>query len=218
MCKYWKKQHTCGHSSDRPYIEMCRSGCLSNMVCADIAVDETARKSHFPCYPCIKTEARTETEADTRAQHEAVEKAKQARETALSEKHAAELRAKEERVRRDACEKAAREREEEKRTKAMKQQEEERAKKEGGVWIQTGSGKKTKGRRGAGVGALGFSVLPNSGQPVVQTFAEREKKENASGSKMSAKEEVKGSNMGGRAGTWGPKQILSRKDNAAISK
>jgi hypothetical protein len=71
MCIYWKKMHTCGHPSDRPYIEMCRSGCLSNTVCPDIGQDDTPRKSHFPCYACIKSEARAETEALARATHSA---------------------------------------------------------------------------------------------------------------------------------------------------
>jgi hypothetical protein len=214
MCIYWKKLHTCSHTSDRPYIEMCRSGCLGNTVCPDIGTDETLRNSHFPCYPCIKAEARTEIEARYYAQHDAVLKAKQARDIALREKHAAEQRAKEERIRREAREKAAREREEETRLKAMRDKEEERAKKEGGTWIETGSGKKAKGRKGNG--ALGFPVLPHSAPPVLKTFVEREKKENDGGMKMSPKKDGKSVDTGGRAGTWGPKKILSRKENAAV--
>lgn len=215
MCIYWKKLHTCGHTSDRPYIEMCRPGCLSNTVCTDIGTDEALRNSHFPCYACIKGEVRAEAEARLYAQRDAVLKSNQARDNALREKHAAEQRAKEERVRREALEKATREREEENKMKAIKEKEEERAKKEGGMWIETGSGKKTKGRRS---GALNFPALPRSAPPVLKTFADREKKENESGARMSPKKEGKGADTGGRAGTWGPKKILSRKENAAVKK
>jgi hypothetical protein len=123
MCRYWKKLHTCGHQSDRPYIEMCRPGCLSNTVCADIGHDDTTRSSHFPCYPCIRGEAREELEALGRSQQEAVAKAHQARDHAIREKQAAEQRAKEERIRREAREKAAREREDEARKKVMRERE-----------------------------------------------------------------------------------------------
>ncbi|KAF2829116.1 hypothetical protein CC86DRAFT_184851 [Ophiobolus disseminans] len=216
MCKYWKKMHTCGHPSDRPYIEMCRSGCLSNTVCTDIGLDETTRSSHFPCYPCIRGEARDEAEALIRGQQEAVFKAHEARDRALKEKAAAEQRAKEERIRRDAREKAAREREEDARMKATKEREEERTKKEGGAWTETGSGKKQKSRKGAP--ADGFPIMPISAPPALKTFAAKDKKENENGTKMSPKREGKGVDTGGRAGTWGPKKILSRKENASVQK
>jgi hypothetical protein len=215
MCIYWKKLHTCGHTSDRPYIEMCRPGCLSNTVCTDIGTDEALRNSHFPCYPCIKGEVRAEAEARLHAQHDALLKANEARDIALREKYAAELRAKEERVRREAREKAAREREEENKMKAIKEKEKERAKKEGGLWVETDSGEKTKGRRG---GALNFPSLPQSVPAVLNTFADKEKKENKDGARMSPKKEGKATDTGGRAGTWGPKKILSRKEHAALKK
>jgi hypothetical protein len=216
MCIYWKKLHTCGHTSDRPYIEMCRPGCLSNTVCTDVGTDEALRSSHFPCYPCIKGEVRAETEARLHAQRDAVLKANEARDIALCEKYAAEQRAKEGRIRREAREKAARERVEENKMKAIKEREEERAKKEGGMWIETGSGKKTKGRRG---GALNFLALPQSASPILKNFADKEKKENSNGARMSPKKEAKAAaDSGGRAGTWGPKKILSRKEDAAIKK
>jgi hypothetical protein len=213
MCIYWKKLHTCGHTSDRPYIEMCRSGCLSNTVCSDIGQDDTLRKSHFPCYPCIKTEARTEAEARANIQRDAALKAQEARDIIIRQKHAAELQAKEERIRREAREKAAREREEEARLKAVKEREEERARKEGGLWIETGSGKKQKARRG---GASIYSGIPNSAPPVLKTFADNEKRANGGGVKMSPNKEIKSTESSGRAGVWGPKKILSRKENAAV--
>jgi hypothetical protein len=215
MCMYWRKMHTCGHEGDRPYIEMCRPGCLSNTVCADIGTDEEPRKSHFPCYLCIKSEVRAEAEARIRVEHDAVCKAQETHEAALREKQAAVQQAKEERIRREAREKAAREREEEARLKAMKEKEEERVKKEGGLWIETGSGKKQKGKKGA---AINFPAMPFSVAPALRTFADKEKKENAGGAKMSPKKEGANVDTGGRAGVWGPKKILTRKENTGMKK
>lgn len=72
MCRYWKKLHTCNHPSDRPYIEMCRPGLLSNTVCSGISDGLDLRRSHFPCYPCIKSEARAEVEAHAHAEKAAI--------------------------------------------------------------------------------------------------------------------------------------------------
>jgi hypothetical protein len=213
MCIYWKKMHTCGHPSDRPYIEMCRPGCLSNTVCPNIGQDDTPRKSHFPCYACIKAEARAETEALARAQHSAVLKAHEARDNAVREKHTVELRAKDERIRREAREKAAREREEEARNKVMKEKEEVRAKKEGGLWIETSGGKKTKSRKGIPTGS---PVLAHSESPVLKALFGKDKKENEGTMNASPKKEK--SVDQGRAGIWGPKKILSRKENAGAKK
>ncbi|KAH7069072.1 hypothetical protein BKA63DRAFT_100706 [Paraphoma chrysanthemicola] len=216
MCLYWKKMHTCGHLSDRPYVEMCKPGYFSNTICSDIGEDDKPRRSHFPCWLCIKGEAHAEAEANARAQQEAVVKAQEAREVAIREKLAAEQRAKEERIRRAAREKAAREREEDAKQKAMVQMEHERAKKEGGLWIETGSGKKQKGKKGAGTGSgNGFPTMPASAPPVLKTFAAKDKKENEGSPGKSPK---KGMETGGRAGTWGPKKILSRKDGPSALK
>jgi hypothetical protein len=215
MCIYWKKLHTCGHTSDRPYIEMCRPGCLSNTVCSDIGQDDKPRKSHFPCYPCIKVEARAEAEALARAERDAVIKAHQARNVAIREKLAAEQRAKEERIRREARETADKEREEEARLKTIKEKEEELAKKQGGAWIETSGGKKQKGRKGT---ALGAPTISLSTPPVLKTLLTKDKKENDHEAKLSPKKDAKGTDTGGRAGIWGPKKILSRKENAAVKK
>ncbi|KAH8724928.1 hypothetical protein GQ44DRAFT_740012 [Phaeosphaeriaceae sp. PMI808] len=196
MCIYWKKRHTCGHISIRPYIEMCRTGCLSNTVCSDIGDDAVPRSSYFACWMCIKNEARAEIEADKRIQLEAIRNAEAARDTAIREKLAIEQRAKEGRIRREAREKANKEREEEAKLKATKDKEEERARKEGGLWIETGSGKKQKGRKTVS------PALPLSAPPFAKTFSAQEKIED----------------MGGRAGFWGPKKILSRKENSMIKK
>ena len=135
MCQYWKKLHTCTHLSDRPYIEMCRPGILSNTVCPDISDDPTSRPSHFPCWPCIKHSAAAEA-AEKRAQASALAAAaNNAREMALKDKIEGEKRAREERVRREAKEKAERERIAEQKMKIEREKENERAKKEGGVWM-----------------------------------------------------------------------------------
>ncbi|KAI4669202.1 uncharacterized protein J4E79_001245 [Alternaria viburni] len=219
MCLYWKKLHTCGHLSDRPYIEMCRPGFLSNNVCPDISDDDKPRPSHFPCYPCIKLEARAETEAQVRFEQHEFAKAYEARERAVREKQAAELRAKEERVRREARDKAAREREAEQRAKREKEEAERKAKKEGGAWIETSVGKKPKGKRnGGGSGPANAPVTPlNTVSTIKMAAAPKNIKElnggAGGGERMSPK---KGRvDPGGRAGTWGPKKILSRQENVA---
>ncbi|KAH6882645.1 hypothetical protein BKA58DRAFT_22632 [Alternaria rosae] len=225
MCLYWKKLHTCSHLSDRPYIEMCRPGFLSNSVCPDISDDDKSRPSHFPCYPCIKLEARTETEAQVRFEQHEFAKAYEARERAVRGKQAAELRAKEERVRREARDKAAREREAEQRAKREKEEAERKAKKEGGAWIETSVGKKPKGKRngggsgsGSGSGSANAPVTPLSTLSTTKMAAAPKNIKELGGSagggeRMSPK---KGRvDPGGRAGTWGPKKILSRQENVA---
>jgi hypothetical protein len=218
MCLYWKKMHTCGHPSDRPYIEMCRPGLLSNTVCLDIREDEQYRPSHFPCYPCIKADARAEVEAQARSEQDALAKVLQARERATKEKLAAELRAKEERVRREAREKAIREREAEQRAKREKEEEELRAKQEGGPWIETSGGKKFKVKRT--VGGSGVTESPtrllNSLSLANMATGPKNTRDSATvngdgGERMGSK--MVSVDSGGRAGTWGPKKILTRQEN-----
>jgi hypothetical protein len=217
MCLYWKKLHTCDHLSDRPYIEMCREGFLSNTVCPDISEDNQPRPSHFPCYPCIKAEVRAEIEAHARLEQDAIAKAREAHERAVKEKQAAELRAKEERVRREARDKAARERQAEERLKREKEEQERQARKEGGAWIETSGGKKPKGRKSGSGAAVAGPMMPLNAPPTIIRPAGGPKntKENspAGGEKMSPKKGRSG-DPGGRAGTWGPKKILSRQENS----
>ena len=219
MCLYWKKLHTCSHLSDRPYIEMCRTGFLSNTVCPDISEDDKPRPSHFPCYPCIKLEARIEAEAQIRFEQHEFAKAYETRERAMREKQAAELRAKEERVRREARDRAAREREAEQRMKREKEEAERRAKKEGGAWIETSVGKKPKSKRsGGGSGSASTPAIPLNSLSILK-MATAPKNINeigggvGGGERMSPKKDCV--DPGGRAGTWGPKKILSRQENVA---
>lgn len=119
-----------------------------------------------------------------------------------------EKRAKEERVRKEAKEKAERERVREQKARLEKEKEAEKAKKEGGPWVlaEAGSGKK-KGKT--------MSVSPASpSSPSNFTGAAKKEmwKENA---KTVWNGSEKGADPSGRAGTWGPKRILSRKDGAA---
>ncbi|KAF2855890.1 hypothetical protein T440DRAFT_551209 [Plenodomus tracheiphilus IPT5] len=211
MCLYWKKLHTCDHVSDRPYIEMCHSGVLSNAVCPDISDDPTPRKSHFPCYPCIKNEARAEAEASVKEKIDAEAKAVEAQQRAVKEKQNLEQRLKEERVRREAREKAAREREEEMRIKRFKEEENLKAKKDGGMWIESGSGKKGKGRKSGGAGVR----TPLSPVSKMSGGGSRENKA-PGGSGMDRSPKKGDVDPGGRAGTWGPKKILSRKENGGL--
>lgn len=141
------------------------------------------------------------------------EQTAEAQQRAYKEKHAAEQRAKEERIRREAREKAAREREEEMRTKKAKAEEERKAKREGGLWIETHSGKKSKGRKSGGAGPTN----PLLSLPVPKTTAGAASRENkampGSGVVDRSPKKEKSVDLGGRAGTWGPKRILSRKEN-----
>ncbi|KAJ4368391.1 hypothetical protein N0V83_006748 [Neocucurbitaria cava] len=205
MCRYSKKRHTCGHESDWLYIEMCHPGFMANAVCPDISGDSTPRSSHFPCYNCIKAEARAEIETRALLEQEAVAKAIEAKEKAIKEKQAADFKAKEERIRREAKEKAIREREEELRVKREKEEQEQRAKKEGGLWIETANLKNRKGRKG---GANGGPPTPLSAPAIMKTVTD--KKEN------SPKKDRNIDTGGGRVGHWGPKKILSRKENANV--
>lgn len=210
---YWKKLHTCGHLSDRPAVEMCRPGILSNAVCNDIGVDDEPRKSHFPCWQCIRGEARAEAEVKAYADREAVVKAHEIREQSIRERHSDEQRAKEDRIRREAREQATREREEEAKIRATKEKEEERLKKDGGLWIETGSGKKGRGKKAASAPATPFFA-----PPTMKSLINKEKKQNENLPKIGHK---KDSTMdpGGRAGVWGhPKKILSRKENDSMAK
>jgi len=216
MCQYWKKLHTCNHQSDRPYIEMCRPGFLSNTVCPDIGEDDQPRPSHFPCYPCIKLEARAETEAQARLEQDAIARAYEARERAVKEKLAAELRAREERVRREARDKAAREREAEQRAKREKEEQERKTRKEGGAWIETLGSTKPKSKKSGSV--AGFSVTaPNLPTAIKVVTSPKNTKENSGGGGGHGGERMSPKNgradPGGRAGTWGPKKILSRQEN-----
>ena len=123
MCQYWSKLHTCSHVSDRPYVEMCHPGFIANIVCKDIGTDEEPRPSYFPCYKCIKAEARAETLERMAQERVAVLAAEAAREQADKVKAETEKRVREERVRREAREKADRERAAELRVKAEREAE-----------------------------------------------------------------------------------------------
>ena len=96
MCQYWSKLHTCSHVSDRPYVEMCHPGFIANIVCKDIGTDEEPRPSYFPCYKCIKAEARAETLERMAQERAAVLAAEAAREQADKVKAETEKRVREE--------------------------------------------------------------------------------------------------------------------------
>lgn len=126
------------------------------------------------------------------------------------------MRNREERVRREAREKAERERVVEGRMRAEQAREAEQVRSEGGKWMvaEAGSGRKKKGKGGGlvsplnngGVGSKGAAASTSSGGPA----------NNSHGlAKKQFKENERSAESSGRAGTWGPKKILSRKDGAA---
>ncbi|KAJ4379512.1 hypothetical protein N0V86_004692 [Didymella sp. IMI 355093] len=138
MCRYWKKLHTCTHPSDRPYIEMCRSGFLSNTVCHDISEDSILRPSHFPCWSCVKALGRADAEEKRRLADMQANAAATAREAAIKARREAEKKMREERVRREAREKAEHEKAEEVKIKMDREKEAERGK--GGRRVGAGRG------------------------------------------------------------------------------
>lgn len=212
MCQYWKKLHTCTHPSDRPYIEMCRPGFLSNTVCHDIAEDARLRPSHFPCWACTKALGRQDAEDKRRLEQLQATAAETAHHVAVKARQEAEKKAREERVRREAREKAERERIVEMRVRTESEKDAERARKEGGAWVlaEASSGKKKK--RGS------VPESPKSPKsPSTATGSKKDvRKENGSagGGKAALKDEK--SEASGRAGIWGPKKILSRKEGAGV--
>ena len=158
-------------------------------------------------------------EAAALAEQKAIAKDQEARQRAAKEKQVADAKAKEEKIRQVARERAAKEREDELRTKREKDEQERRAKKEGGLWIETGSGKKGKGKKN---GFYNGPPTPTSGPPTPAMIVSRDQKENDNGKMSPDKESGNGYqspkkdkriSQGGRAGTWGPpKKILSRAD------
>lgn len=211
MCQYWKKKHTCTHPSDRPYIEMCRPGFLTNTVCPDISEDPVLRPSHFPCWMCIKASSRAEIEAKRRHEYALASATQTAREAASKAKFESEKRVREERVRQMAREKAERERAVEMKVKAEREKEAERAKMEGGAWMlaEAGSGKKKK--KG---GVMGSPASPSTTSGAARKDTWKENAQGGHTGRGAWKDEK--SERNGRAGVWGPKRILSRKEGAGI--
>ena len=119
----------------------------------------------------------------------------------------------EDRLRREYREKAAREREEEARRKEEREREMEKAKKEGGLWIETGSTRKGRHRKGPLT-----PVTPLVSSPTIRTILTRDKKENvpvAGSPKISPAKKIpaktsppkdRPAESSGRAGVWGPKK------------
>lgn len=206
MCQYWKKLHTCTHPSDRPYIEMCRTGFLSNTVCPDIAEDSNPRPSHFPCWSCIKGSMCSDSLEKARLDARASSAAETTCEVAVKARQETVKKTREERVRREAREKAEREMAAEMRVRAEREEDAERAKKEGGTWVlaDAGSGKK---KRGDVSGSPKSLVSPSS---VTSGRKDVWKENGSTGVKAAWKDEK--SEGSGCAGVWGPKKILSRNE------
>ncbi|KAJ4410783.1 hypothetical protein N0V91_001711 [Didymella pomorum] len=211
MCQYWKKLHTCNHPSDRPYIELCRPGFLSNTVCHDIAEDSNLRPSHFPCWTCIKAMDRQDAEDRRRLEQIKVTAAETAHRAAVRARREAEQKAREERVRHEAREKAERERAVETKIKAEREKEAERACKEGGAWMLAEAGGGTKKKRSSVPESPKSPESPFAVTDTIVTGGKKDVwKENGSGGGKDKSE------ASGRAGVWGPKRILSRKEGAGV--
>jgi len=105
------------------------------------------------------------------------------------------------------------------RTKRAKEEEERKAKREGGLWIESGSGKKSKGRK-TGSAGLGHPLSPVSktaaGAPRENRLIAGGGGGGGGGGDRSPRKD-KSVDVGGRAGTWGPTKILSRKENGGGS-
>jgi hypothetical protein len=215
MCQYWKKLHTCSHHSDWRYIEMCHPGFITNTVCKDIGTNEPGeRNSYFPCWVCIRTDARAETMERIAQEQAEAEAAEAAREQAARYKAESEKRVREERVRREAREKADRERAAEVKMRAEREAASEKAKKEGAPWTLAESHAGRKKNKGRG-------SVPNSPSALNTSFPmgalkKDAWKENSGKTSAAWGEGEKASNVSGRAGVWPPpKKILSRKEGAA---
>lgn len=187
---------------------MCRPGFLSNTVCPDISEDPVLRPSHFPCWSCIKALGRADAEGKRQCEYLLASAAESAREMAVKSKMEAEKRAREERARREAREKAERERAAEMEMRAEREKEAERARREGGLWVlaEAGSGKKKKKK----------GIVPGSpASPASPSTVMGEKKDAWKENKTAWRDD-RSVEASGRAGVWGPKKILSRKEGAGI--
>ena len=138
-------------------------------------------------------------------------------EQVIKVRQAVELKAKEERIRREAREKAAREREAEERAKREKEEEELRARKEGGLWIESLGSKKYRARKnGGGDNGMGSPTrLLNSLSVSGMATGPKNTKDNGNGNGDGGVLKSTSVDLGGRAGVWGPKKILTRQENNA---
>ncbi|KAF2257659.1 hypothetical protein CC78DRAFT_573020 [Lojkania enalia] len=187
MCKRWKKKYTCDCTS-HSFLDMCIPAKRSNIICESVEEEKTLRKSHFPCYDCIRLEWKKEQIAAMEAQA-----------AADREREKAEEKAKQEKVRREAEERAARERKEDARREQQRKLEAERARKEGGAWVSAPN-KKSRGKKGYGSGGGGhigspMTPKPPNARPVAPTILQAA---------------PKGVDPGGRAGHWGPTRSKSQ--------
>jgi hypothetical protein len=188
---------------------MCHPGFITNTVCKDIATIEPGeRNSYFPCWVCIRTDARAETMERIAQEQAEAEAAEAAREQAARFEAESEKRVREERVRREAREKADRERAAEVKVRAEREAEREKAKKEGGVWTLAESHAGRKKNKGRG-------SVPNSPSAASSSFPMGALKKEA-WKENGGKAPAAAWNVSGRAGVWPPpKKILSRKEGGA---
>lgn len=145
MCRYWKKQYTCGCLSHL-YRDRCTT-CLhasSADECDNMETEETPRKSYFMCYPCLVQEDRREKQQAQQAVTSALERSKQ--EAELRKKEAEKQR--QIQASRDLQLKAEREKEEELRRQRDLKAEQERKRREGASFVDVGSTRNRRRRNG----------------------------------------------------------------------
>ncbi|KAF2451417.1 hypothetical protein P171DRAFT_5840 [Karstenula rhodostoma CBS 690.94] len=157
MCKYFKKVFTCGHLS-QVYVERCPAACKPGTeACTthDSSHDaeqfasqlrQEARRSHFECFGCLEGKAAAESEAAVAAEQDPQKRAE------MADKHGrlASKAAKADANRKTAEQKMKAEREADAAAAEALKAEKERAARGDGVWIESGSARKKKGKHGRG--------------------------------------------------------------------
>ncbi|KAF9739670.1 hypothetical protein PMIN01_02304 [Paraphaeosphaeria minitans] len=157
MCKYFKKIFTCNHLS-RIYVERCPPACKPGIeACTTTdashdpeafaaSINTAARPSFFACFDCLKAEAVSELAASVGAAAAAEQDPTKRAEMITKQTHYASKAAKAEANRKAAELKMRRERAADVAAASAAQAEKERVARGEGMWIETGSARKKKGR------------------------------------------------------------------------
>ena len=149
MCNYWTKKYLCGCDS-HIFRERCQVALRDENACDAMEREEAPRKSYFPCYTCLKAEV----EAEKKQKIQDAEQAEMARRKAEEQMKKEAERARQAQIRKDAEVRAQRERDDEMRRERDRKAEVERAKREGGLWMDAGSHRKGRGKKPHGGGSV----------------------------------------------------------------
>ncbi|KAF2661067.1 hypothetical protein K491DRAFT_711316 [Lophiostoma macrostomum CBS 122681] len=145
MCNYWTKKYLCGCDS-HVFRNRCPIGLRSDVVCDIMDREDEPHKSYFQCFDCIKREVEQEKIQAARTAQLAEKDRRKAEEQSKKDAD----KARQVQIRAEAEVRAQRERDEEVRRARDRKAEAERAKREGGAWVDAGSSKKGRGRKGTG--------------------------------------------------------------------